>query len=254
MEPSKRRRCGGAGRPHGQASRHERSTAGADPSSAHVGEFDADRSDPRSANPFRMMHKLGERFVVLYSGNLGAAHDFGTLLDAAKGLKDRSDIVFLIAGGGPRLAWVQKQVEERHLTNVRFLPYQPREMLRYSLSAGDVHLVTLRPGFQGLLVPSKFIGALASGRPLLFVGPNEGEIPDAIRVGGCGFIVEPGDATALSEAIVALQADDAKRQEWDPGRGSFSSRITLARKWRRNFAGYSEKCTIMPDKSGGTPG
>jgi glycosyltransferase involved in cell wall biosynthesis len=106
---------------------------------------------------------------------------------------------------------VQSEVEKRHLTNVRFLPYQPRDTLRYSLSAGDVHLVTLREGFQGLLVPSKFVGALASGRPLLYVGSRDGEIPDAIRGGACGVVVEPGDATALKGAIVTLQRDDAKR-------------------------------------------
>jgi glycosyltransferase involved in cell wall biosynthesis len=167
---------------------------------------------PRSENPFRAAHGLGDNFVVLYSGNLGAAHDFGTLLDAAETLSDRSDIVVLIAGGGPRLPWVRTEVEKRRLANVRFLPHQPRDTLRYSLSAGDVHVVTLRENFQGLLVPSKFVGALASGRPLLYVGPREGEIPDAVRVGECGCVIEPGDAAALADAIVALHADDATRE------------------------------------------
>jgi colanic acid biosynthesis glycosyl transferase WcaI len=166
---------------------------------------------PRSENPFRAVHGLGDNFVVLYSGNLGAAHDFGTLLDAAETLSDRSDIVVLIAGGGPRLPWVRTEVEKRRLANVRFLPYQPRDTLRYSLSGGDVHIVTLRDKFQGLLVPSKFVGALASGRPLLYVGPREGEIPDAVRAGECGCVIKPGDAAALADAIVALQADDATR-------------------------------------------
>jgi glycosyltransferase involved in cell wall biosynthesis len=169
-------------------------------------------STPRSSNPFLAAHGLSDSFVVLYSGNLGAAHDFGTLLDAAERLRDRSDIVFLIAGGGPRLPWVRTEVEERRLANVRFLPYQPRDTLRYSLSAGDVHVVTLRENFQGLLVPSKFVGALASGRPLLYVGPCEGEIPDAVRAGECGCVIAPGDSTAFAEAIVALQADDTKRE------------------------------------------
>lgn len=165
-----------------------------------------------SENPFRATHGLAERFVVLYSGNLGAAHQFETLLDAAEGLRGRSAIVFLIAGGGPRLPWVRTEVEKRRLANVRFLPYQPRDALRYSLAAGDVHVVTLRDGFQGLLVPSKFVGALASGRPILYVGPCDGEIPDAIRAGKCGVIVRPGDDSALAEAILALEADTARRE------------------------------------------
>jgi glycosyltransferase involved in cell wall biosynthesis len=164
-----------------------------------------------SANPFRAAHGLEDRFVVLYSGNLGAAHDFRTLLGAAETLASRPEIVFLIAGGGPRLAWVQTEVETRRLSNVRFLPYQPRDTLCYSLSAADVHVVTLRADFEGLLVPSKFVGALASGRPLLYVGPRDGEIPDVIRAGACGVVVAPGDAAGLADAIVALQRDDVLR-------------------------------------------
>ncbi len=166
----------------------------------------------RLANPFRAAHGLDGRFVVLYSGNLGAAHDFGTLLDAAEALASRPEIVFLFAGGGPRLAWVQTEVAQRRLANVRFLPYQPRDMLCYSLSAGDVHVVTLRADFEGLLVPSKFVGALASGRPLLYVGPSNGEIPDVVRAGACGVVVEPGDAAGLADAIVSLQCDNARRE------------------------------------------
>jgi colanic acid biosynthesis glycosyl transferase WcaI len=162
---------------------------------------------PGESNPFRVAHELDGRFVVLYSGNLGVAHEFGTLLDAASHLAADPGILFLFAGGGPLKRWVEDQVRSRSLQNVRFLPYQPREDLRFSLSAGDVHLVTLRPGFEGLLVPSKFVGALAAGRPILFVGPKAGEIPDALTAGDCGVVVEPGDWMALANAILALRAD-----------------------------------------------
>lgn len=162
---------------------------------------------PRESNPFRMEHGLDGRFVVLYSGNLGAAHEFGTLLDAAGHLAAEPGIVFLFAGGGPRKRWVEDQVRSRGLQNVRFLPYQPREDLRFSLSAGDVHVVTLRPGFEGLLVPSKFVGALAAGRPILFVGPKAGEIPDGLAAGDCGVVVEPGEWMTLANAILELRAN-----------------------------------------------
>jgi colanic acid biosynthesis glycosyl transferase WcaI len=194
---------------------------------------------PRSGNPFRAAHGLGDRFVVLYSGNLGAAHDFATLLDAAETLSDRPDIVFLIIGSGPRLPWVQTEAERRNLGNVRFLPYQPRDTLCRSLSAGDVHIVTLREGLQGLLVPSKFVGALASGRPLLYVGPRDGEIPDAIRAGECGCVIEPGDATALAEVIVALQADEAKREIMGK-----NARMLFERRYTREKA-VADFCRIL---------
>ena len=166
---------------------------------------------PHKGNPFRVEHGLDDKFVVLYSGNLGAAHEFGTLLDTSEYLATAPEIVFLVTGNGPRRVWVEEQVRSRGVKNLRFLPYQPRETLRFSLSAGDVHVVTLRSGFEGLLVPSKFVGALAAGRPILFVGPKMGEIPDAIVSGQCGIVIEPGEWRLLAEAILELYRDEALR-------------------------------------------
>ena len=205
----------------------------------------------RSANPFRAAHGLDGRFVVLYSGNLGAAHDFGTLLDAAETLAERPDILFLIAGGGPRLPWVQAEVERRRLANVRFVPYQPRHALRYSLPAGDVHLVTLRPDFEGLLVPSKFVGALASGRPLLYVGPRSGEVPDAVRAGACGVVVEPGDAAGLASAIVALQRDDARRDAMGARARQLFEQNYTREKVAAEFCQMLHEVTYNAGKAGG---
>ena len=165
------------------------------------------------ANLFRIEHGLDGRFVVLYSGNLGAAHEFNTILDAAACLADETEIVFLFTGGGPCKSGLEEVVKSRGMKNVRFLPYQPRERLRFSLSAGDAHVVTLRGGFAGLLVPSKFVGGLAAGRPILFVGPKTGEIPDALAAGRCGVVVEPGDSTTLARAILDLRQNTAMRVE-----------------------------------------
>jgi len=170
-------------------------------------------SIPPEGNPFRLKHGLDGKFVVLYSGNLGAAHEFSTVLDAAAHFADEPEIVFLFTGDGPRKAWLEEQVKSRGMKNVRFLPYQPRDGLRFSLSAGDVHLVTLRDGFAGLLLPSKFVSGLAVGRPILFVGPMVGEIPDALAAGQCGVVVEPGDWTSLAKAILDLRQDDAMREK-----------------------------------------
>ncbi len=167
---------------------------------------------PPEGNPFRARYGLDGKFVILYSGNLGAAHEFKTLLDAAAHLGGEPDIIFLFTGDGPRRGWVEEQVRFRGMPNVRFLPYQPREGLRFSLSAGDLHVVTLRHGFAGLLVPSKFVGGLAAGRPILFVGPKVGEIPDVLAAGQCGIVVEPGDSTSLVKAILDLRRDEAMRR------------------------------------------
>ena len=96
-------------------------------------------------NPLRTEWGLQGKFVVGYSGNLGRSHDFATILEAAAALKDRTDIVFLLIGGGAQLPSVQKECADKGLANVMFKPYQPREKLSESLSVADVHLISLKP-------------------------------------------------------------------------------------------------------------
>ena len=142
------------------------------------------RPMPRDGNPLRAEWGLGDRFVVGYSGNLGRVHDFRTVLDAADALRAQPDIVFQFIGGGAQMEALRQTVAERRLPNVVFKPYQPREMLGQSLGAADVHLVTLRPELEGLVVPSKFSGVAAVGRPTIFIGDPEGEIGSIVREAG----------------------------------------------------------------------
>ena len=150
---------------------------------------------------------LKARFVVAYSGNMGYAHEFDTILDAAQGLSDRKDIVFLFIGGGVQRERIEREAGERGLTNVQFKPYQPRETLSQSLSAANAHLVSLLPRLEGLMVPSKFYAIAAAGRPVLFIGAADGELARLIDEHGCGSHVEAGDGEALARCITALAAD-----------------------------------------------
>lgn len=165
---------------------------------------------PPGRNRFRAEHGLDGRFVVLYSGNLGLAHEFATLLGAAELLSDEADIVFLFVGDGPRKREVREAAEGRGLRAVRFLPYQPRERLAESLGAGDVGAITLRPELEGCLVPSKLYGVMAAGRPVLYVGGRCGEVAEVVRAAGCGMAVEAGDVAALAAAIRQLRAAPAE--------------------------------------------
>jgi colanic acid biosynthesis glycosyl transferase WcaI len=106
-------------------------------------------------NPLRREWGLDGKFVVGYSGNMGRAHDFASLLEAAGRLSNRADVVFLLIGGGHQKAQLEETVRRHALTNVMFRPYQPREMLMYSLTAPDCHIVSLKPSLEGLIVPSK---------------------------------------------------------------------------------------------------
>jgi colanic acid biosynthesis glycosyl transferase WcaI len=167
-----------------------------------------------AASVLRRRLGLGDALVVGYSGNLGRAHDVETLLAAAKLLRDEQDVVFLMVGGGNKMQELQRHVPLQGLErNFRFLPYQPRELLADSLAAADVHLVTLLPDLEGLIVPSKFYGILAAGRPAVFVGHADGEISRIIRSHGCGDVVKSGDAVALAQVLRELRDDPASRLE-----------------------------------------
>jgi glycosyltransferase involved in cell wall biosynthesis len=159
-------------------------------------------------NPLRREWGLEGRFVVGYSGNLGRAHEFETILGAAERLRDDPVIAFLFIGEGAQAAGVRAAAAQRGLVNVHFRPYQPRETLRYSLGVADVHLVVLRPELEGLIVPSKTYGCLAAGRPVIFVGDPEGEIASFIGRASLGWHCPVGDSSALRECIESARAGD----------------------------------------------
>jgi glycosyltransferase involved in cell wall biosynthesis len=172
---------------------------------------DAIRPLGHDVNPLRKEWDLDGRFVVGYSGNLGRVHEYATILGAAERLRERMDIVFLFIGGGVLSRELQRECTERGLENVRFLPYQPRARLRESLGVCDAHLIVLRPEMEGLVVPSKFYGVMAAGRPVLFVGDTEGEIARMIDEAGAGIAVTTGDADALVKAVFTLEASPEER-------------------------------------------
>lgn len=150
------------------------------------------------------------KFVVVYSGNLGRVHEFTAVLDAADRLKSNVEIVFLFIGTGARFGEVRTAAASRGLANVRFLPPEPREQLAASLAASDVQLVTLKPGFEQLVYPSKLAGVLAAGRPVLFVGPPGSEIAALLERQKCGLSVGPAGGAVLAAIIAGLQADPTR--------------------------------------------
>jgi len=144
----------------------------------------------------------------MYSGNMGLAHPFDAVLDAAARIENKHpDILFLLVGEGPRKEDLQAQVEQRGLSNVRFLPFQPRKTLAQSLSAADLHLVTMESALEGLVVPSKLYGALGVGRPALFLGPSGSEAARLIESHNCGTVLPSPSGLDLAEAIEEWHAD-----------------------------------------------
>src|SRR5271165_5668363 len=158
-----------------------------------------------SASLLRARLGLLDRFVVSYSGNLGRAHEFDTILGAAKALESEPAFAFLIIGGGAKIPVFKGAVEECGLRNVSFLPYQPREALGDSLAAADVHLAGLLPSLEGFIVPSKFYGILAAGRPVVFVGDPDGELSRIIQSSQCGLAVNVAAGDELAAQLCRLR-------------------------------------------------
>jgi len=189
------------------------------------------------ASPLRAEWGLRGRFVLGYSGNLGRAHDDATVLAAAELLWSQADVVFLFIGGGASLERLRAEAVRRGLTNIVFQPYQPAERLSESLAVADVLLVVLRPEMEGLIVPSKFYGIAAAGRPMIFVGDPRGEIGALLAEADAGVAVAQGDGAGLAEAVRRLYEAPELRERM--GRNArrlceerYSRRAALAR-WER---------------------
>ncbi|HEX6164108.1 MAG TPA: glycosyltransferase family 4 protein [Vicinamibacterales bacterium] len=188
---------------------------GADPAKVTVIHNWADTSaivpsDKR--NDFAVSHGLESKFVVLHAGNIGLSQNLDVVIEAAELLKARTDIVILFIGDGNRRGALEDAVKMRGLGNVRFLPFQPRDQLRWTYASSDVCLVSLKPGLAGYIVPSKLYPILAAGRPYIAAVEPMSEVAALTQRHRCGVLVEPGDAAQLADTIVRL-ADSRQERE-----------------------------------------
>ena len=165
-------------------------------------------------NPFRAKHGLQDKFVFMYSGNHSPSNPLSTLLEAARHFKDDEQIRFMFVGGGIGKKAVEQFIRDHNLSNVISLPYQPQAELRYSLSAADIHVVTLGENMVGIIHPCKVYGAMAVGKPVLYFGPAESHIADLLAQHPFGLRVRHGDIEGAIQAIEQLrQTDPAIREQ-----------------------------------------
>lgn len=155
-------------------------------------------------NPFRRRHHLDGKFVVMYSGNHSLVHPLTTLLEAARVLSDDPSIVFFFIGGGEGKKEVDLFSREHALPNVTLLPYQPLNQIRYSLSAADLHVISMGQKMVGIIHPCKFYGAMALAKPVLCFGPEASHVGEIIRDTGCGWRIDHGDVEATVRLLRSL--------------------------------------------------
>ena len=157
---------------------------------------------------FRRKHDLTDKFIVMYSGNHSPCHPLDTLIDAARALKERSEIVFCFIGGGSE----QVKVRQQSLPNVRCLPYQPLDELSASLSAADLHVVVMGDEFVGIVHPCKVYNIMSVGAATLYLGPTPSHVTDiAAQQHGKFYLTRHGDVTGVTAAI--LQATECNQRE-----------------------------------------
>lgn len=157
-------------------------------------------------NWFAKAHDLVDPFVVLYSGNMGRCHDVDTLFEAAQLLRDES-ILFVCIGGGAKRHLLMEKVQNAALRNFKFLPYQEKSALPYSLTASDLSLVSVAPGMEGLVAPSKLYPAMAAGRPISAICPPNSYLNELLATAGCGSTFDNDNAGDLADFILELSQD-----------------------------------------------
>ena len=155
--------------------------------------------DRYSGGGFRERHGLKNKFIVMYSGNMGRFHTFQTILEVARRFETRPDVVFVFVGSGVRRKEVEKAATTA--TNLFLFDYQPVELLGDMLAAADVHFISLAQSATGLMVPSKFYGVLAAGRPVVYEGSVNSELARVIQEEGCGGIVPEGESETLERCL-----------------------------------------------------
>lgn len=156
---------------------------------------------------------MADKFLAVYSGNLGRVHEFETILGAAAQMKQDRDLLFVFIGEGARYQEVRRSAQQRGLTNVYFLPPQPRMRLRSALAAADVHFVTQLPGYECLVNPSKLAGVLAAGRPAIWIGPTASANAGLLERTGSGIAVATGDYELLARTLAHWKADPSELQQ-----------------------------------------
>lgn len=153
---------------------------------------------------------LTGKFVVAYFGNLGRVHDLEVVLDVAEALRDDPEIVFAFIGPGAQRPALEAAARTRGLDRVKFFPQQPRERRTEMLALGDLHLVTLRPGCERVVFPSKLYGICAAGRALLFIGPTTSEIARVIVQRRLGVAFDRVSVTEIAAQLRRLRHTPAE--------------------------------------------
>jgi glycosyltransferase involved in cell wall biosynthesis len=176
------------------------------------------------SNPFVVKNQLGDEFVVQYSGNMGLWNEMETIGKVINSKPDK--IKFVIIGSGIRRNELLNTIKSGS-ANVVYFQFQSNADYAQSVAACHVGLVSLRDGLEGIAVPSKIIGIMAAGIPVIALVPAQSEIAYIVREENCGYIIHPSDSEGLLNAIIKLRSDENLRAKFGKnGRDAFLKKYT----------------------------
>ena len=182
----------------------------------------------KSDNPFVKEHGLGDKFTVLYSGNMGFTHNVETIIEVANRLKENKGIHFMLIGDGKKKPELMEKANQYRLGNCTFLDWQPVDVLPYSLASADIGVITLNDETALVSVPSKTYNLLAVGAPLLCIAPKESEIASLVAHFNNGKCYGPDETEAIASFIETLASDSELRNQMASHSFEASKNFTFA--------------------------
>jgi len=159
---------------------------------------------PKNENKLIQEWGLNDKFIIGYSGNFGRAHEYTVVKNLIDHYSNNKNIVFLFIGGGKYYDDLKRISVLNSYENVHFKGYQDKSVLNQSLSVPDVHLISLSPELEGLIVPSKFYGLASIGMPMIFIGDEDGQIGVMLRDSDSGIVVSNENFNQLVHSIESL--------------------------------------------------
>lgn len=171
-------------------------------------------SDNEGVVAFKKKYGLENKFIIMYSGNIGLYYDLENLMKVIRKFRDRADVVFAFVGSGSVKDKLILYKEKHKMENVVFIPYQDKKDLIYSLNAGDVHWCVNSAGIKGVSVPSKLYGIMGVGKPVLGVLEKGSEARLIIEETGCGYVTEPREYEEI-KIIIQKFIDKTNKKTFD---------------------------------------
>jgi glycosyltransferase involved in cell wall biosynthesis len=201
---------------------------------------------PPAGDPVTEEIRCGFKFTMVHAGNLGFYGAWSTLVKAAELLRDESTGLIFVGDGANR---ARIQETAKGLDNVRFLPFRPFSQVPNVMAAGDLQVITVKPGLEGVVVPSKMYSILAAGRPVLVVTTPETDAAQIVRESGCGLTAHPDDPQGVADAVRSVMNDPARLEQMGQRAREWSARYDKVKELAR-FVDVIEDAARVRSRNG----